>query len=267
MVARRVDTRILLSFLLGCVVTAAVPVVANWWRAQAVASPGSIAKAPAGPQLQRPLAQSIVQDLRHGGYLLYFRHAQRQQWNSVIAFDVHELATGQDASQAGYRDAVCLTPQGREEARMIGTMLSLGRVPVGTVLSSPVCRARQTAQLAFGRIDGTQMGLVHTPVVNPANAGAFKDALRRVLQEAPIRAGSNTVIAAHENTIRNHPDLFASGTHWFGGGMVAETGFYVIRRDEAKRLHAVFRFDNLGDFASAAVTLPAEQARAEVKTP
>lgn len=252
-------TQVLLAFLAGAAVVAALALATRAWqeRVDDAAAPAADGRAD-GPQ--GPAPHELARLLRQGGYILYFRHGQRQKWDSVIAFDVHELATGQDASQSGYRDAVCLTPQGKEEARMIGATLALGSIPVGHVAASPVCRARQTAQLAFGRIDGIHMALAHTPVTNPSNAQAFKDELGALLRDIPVRPGTNTVITAHENTIRNHLDLFASGTSWLKIGMVQETGLYVIRRD-GRQLHIVRSFPSLGDLAAAAITLPVEPAR------
>ena len=206
--------------------------------------------------MYEPLAKAhvVAQALRNGGHLIYFRHAQRQKWDSVIAFDVYELATGADSTAASYADAVCLTPQGVEEGRMIGEIFRLARIPVGTVVASPSCRARQTATLAFDRIDATSAGLAHSPVTSVATAGRFRDELERVLRETPIPAGSNVAIVAHGNTLENHPDLFESGAEILGEPRLMETGFYVIRRD-GERLTLEHEFLNLGEFAANGVAL------------
>jgi phosphohistidine phosphatase SixA len=257
--AREHRLPLLIAFCAGAVVAASVWTVGHGWRAPQEPAPGAAA-AP-GPTIALPetaAATDVVQQLRGGGYLLYFRHGNRQKWDSVIAFDIHELATATDGSTRSYRDAVCLSPQGREEAAMIGEVLRLAEIPVGRVLASPLCRSRETAQLAFGRIDATHMALVHTPVVNRDNAAAFKDGLRRVLAETAILPGTNTVITAHENTIINHADLFATGREWLVGGLVQEGGLYVLRRDADGTLHVVHRFQGLGELAAAGITLRAD---------
>src|SRR5688500_10200764 len=38
-------------------------------------------------------AYDVAQKLKSGGYILYFRHGQREKWDAVIAFDVYETAT------------------------------------------------------------------------------------------------------------------------------------------------------------------------------
>lgn len=200
----------------------------------------------------------LAKRLLDGGYLLYFRHAQRQKWDSVIAFDVFELATNTDSATATYRNAVCLTNQGKEEARMIGHILKLAKVRVGHIASSPSCRAEQTAMLAFGRIDSASAGLAHTPVTNTSTSTGFRNELARFLRTVPIKEGTNTAIFAHGNTLENHADLFESGTNYLTINRIQETGFYVIKRDAELKLHIAYKFRNLGNFAAAAVPISEE---------
>jgi phosphohistidine phosphatase SixA len=209
---------------------------------------------------QVPRAE-LVEQVRQGGYILYFRHAQRQKWDSVIAFDVYEIATGMDGNGASFKNAVCLTPQGIEEAKMIGEIFRLARIPAGHVLASPSCRARQTAMFAFGHIDSISNSLAHTPVVNPRNTAAFSAELKRVLTTVPILPGTNTIVAAHNNTLDYNLDIFASGTKLINKSVLLETGFYVIRRDSDLSLHVVQRFNELGQLASSFIDLdPAAQS-------
>lgn len=249
--ARRMP--LLLAFLAGSALVGALAVVVRnpaWLRAP---EPPRAAGDPVARERNEHLA--MVEALRRGGYLIYMRHGHRDKWDSVIAFDVVEADAGEDAAQQSYRGAVCLSAQGREEAMMTGRVFRRVGVPVGQVVTSPICRARQTAQLAFGRFDSIHHALIHTPVVNARNAEAFKRELRQLLTTVPIRPGTNTFISGHENTIRNHPDLFASGREWFGAGMLQETGMHVIRRDADGSLHLVHRFANLGEMAAAGIML------------
>lgn len=140
---------------------------------------------------------------------------------------------------------------------MIGKIFQLAKVPVGTVVSSPSCRAKQTARLAFGRIDLVSNALAHTPVVNDGNAMAFKSALQRILVSVPLESGKNTAITAHANTLENHPDLFAEGVEFLQGQRLVETGFYVIKRERDGSLRIIQQFKDLGVFAANAINLEA----------
>ncbi len=197
----------------------------------------------------------MANELRKGGYILYFRHAQRQKWDSVIAFDVYETFTKTDATKASFYDAVCLTPQGIEEGKMIGKVFEAAKIPVSQVTASPICRASQTAQLAFGRIDTVAPALIHTPVVNAGNADAFKKGVAETLRTIPVKEGTNAVIMAHGNTLNNNMELFKSGKELIEGEQLKETGFFVIRRNSDGSLDLVHRYLSLGEFAASALNL------------
>lgn len=204
-----------------------------------------------------PLSE-VAHAVQKGGFIFYCRHANRDKWDSVIGFDVYEAATGVDSSVASHSKAVCLSAQGLEEAKMMGEIFRLGQVPVGTVVASPSCRAKQTALLAFGKIDLISNGLAHTPVTNESNAAAFGQEIEHLLKTVPIIPGTNTVIAAHGNTLENNRQLFASGSDTLGKALL-ETGCYVIRRESlpegGQALHVVQRFTDVGVLAANTVNL------------
>jgi phosphohistidine phosphatase SixA len=255
-------SNLIIAFLGGITLCAAVVFLSSVWvNAKASGAAGGKidlkGDTTGNPDAASPFRDpfEMAQALKKGGYLLYFRHPERQKWDSVIAFDVHEAAVGKDAAKTSYSDAVCLTPRGKEEAKMIGQVFALAGIPVGTVAASPICRARQTAQLAFGRIDIINHGLIHTPVANKSNAQEFKQELKHLLTTVKLNSGTNTIISAHENTIRNHPDLFVEGADLLKGPLVQETGLYVIQRDGAGGLHLLHKFMSLGDLAANGIML------------
>ena len=79
--------------------------------------------------------------LRRGGLVLLMRHAATEPGlGDPAGFRLGDCATQRNLSAAG-----------REDARRVGERLRRERVPVAAVLTSPWCRCRETAQLAFGR--------------------------------------------------------------------------------------------------------------------
>ena len=125
--------------------------------------------------------------LRHGGYVLYLRHASTdfgQNDDAMTSFD--------DCTQQRN-----LTEAGRAEARAIGAGIARAKIPVGSVLASPYCRTRETAQLVFGRAT-----VAHAVRGGPASAEAHRyDELRALLATAPP-AGTNLAIVSHGNPFR-----------------------------------------------------------------
>ena len=81
--------------------------------------------------------------LRRGGLVLLMRHAETEPGlGDPQGFRLDDCATQRNLSAAG-----------REHAQRIGARLRDGKVPVAMVYTSPWCRCRDTAQLAFGRAE------------------------------------------------------------------------------------------------------------------
>jgi broad specificity phosphatase PhoE len=127
-----------------------------------------------------PLAgQALLGALRQGGYVIYFRHA---------ATDMTQ--TDSDLSRCETQRN--LNEQGRADARAIGAAFHALGIPVGHVFSSGYCRARDTAQLAFGRSE-----LVRDLSGLPASQREQRVAALRKLLATEPQAGTNTVLVAH----------------------------------------------------------------------
>jgi phosphohistidine phosphatase SixA len=88
----------------------------------------------------------LIDALRAGGLVVYLRHA---------ITDRAQIDTGDLSRREGQRN---LSAEGRAQAEAIGRAFARLGLPIGAVLTSPVFRARDTAELAFGtdrtRIDG-----------------------------------------------------------------------------------------------------------------
>jgi broad specificity phosphatase PhoE len=81
--------------------------------------------------------------LRRGGLVLLMRHAATEPGlGDPPGFRLDDCATQRNLSEAG-----------RADARRVGARLREARVPSASVLTSPWCRCRETAMLAFGRAE------------------------------------------------------------------------------------------------------------------
>ena len=96
----------------------------------------------------------------NGGYILHFRHAERDKWTDVEMYDAleTELQNGNSnsfrfAENEYFESAVCLNKRGKIQAEAMGEVIKYSKLPVSYVISSPSCRARQTADLVFGGYD------------------------------------------------------------------------------------------------------------------
>ncbi len=81
--------------------------------------------------------------LRAGGLVLLMRHASTVEGvGDPPGFRLDDCATQRNLSEAG-----------RDEARAVGERLRRERVPIAKVYTSPWCRCRETATLAFGKAE------------------------------------------------------------------------------------------------------------------
>ena len=176
-------------------------------------------KAVPGP----PDINTLVADLRHGGYVIVFRHAPTNRDQA----DTDPLNFSDTTHQR------LLSDKGRELAEEIGNAFVALRIPVGRIYTSKYSRAIETGKLIGGSevtptLEVTEGGLVATPIENDRRAAALKE-----LVATPPAAGSNTVIVTHK------PNLIdAFGAVWVAS-KEGEAG--VFKRDEYGRATLIAR--------------------------
>lgn len=180
----------------------------------AVACSVSIASAAGPPE---SLTGAALRDaLRHGGYVLYFRHG---------ATDFGQ----NDDKMTGYEDCAQqrnLTDRGRADARAIGAAIRRLHIRVTTVLASPFCRTRETAELVFGHAttDARVRG-------GPAQTDdPLRYAALKALLSTPVGAGDNLAIVSHGNPFRAlaGPPYLAEGEMAVVEPMGAAAGFRIV---------------------------------------
>ena len=136
--------------------------------------------------------------MQDGGKVIYLRHAATNQ---------NEVDTGRLGDRTGQRN---LSTAGIAQARAIGNAFRTLHIPMGEILASPVFRARDTGELAFGanRIEVT-MDLVADDYAGP-KLRAMLDAMTRLLRAFPP-PGDNRILIGHRTPLelvlkRSFPD-------------------------------------------------------------
>jgi phosphohistidine phosphatase SixA len=143
-----------------------------------------------------PVDGALLSKMRHGGYVVYFRHASTQTGGEGDRdVDYADCATQRNLSDAG-----------RKEAREIGRAWRALHIPVGTVTASPFCRTKETAKLAFGRVE-VDRDLAFAIDVSPAERKRLGAALARRLAAAPA-PGKVDVLVAHTANLREAAGLW-----------------------------------------------------------
>lgn len=128
--------------------------------------------------------------LRRAGLVLLLRHAETEPGlGDPPGFRLDDCATQRNLSAAG-----------REHARRIGERLRAGKVPVAMVFTSPWCRCRETAKLAFGQAEDWE------PLASffdyPHREQEFNERVKkRIAGYASRKPGGNVVMVTHNVNI------------------------------------------------------------------
>lgn len=165
-----------------------------------------------GEALER---SSLLEALRRGGHVIYFRHTSTD-------FSQNDAAMTSFEDCARQRN---LTETGRAEARAIGAAVQRARIPIGDVLASPYCRTMETARLMFGRAVA-----MHEVRGGPASADGERYAGLKALLARAVAPGTNVAIASHGN-----PFYAVAGPPYLAEGEAAVVratpgGFEVVAR-------------------------------------
>jgi broad specificity phosphatase PhoE len=140
-----------------------------------------------GDDEPRSERDGLVDALRGGGHVLVFRHA------------ITESTTPEGESLRSCALQRNLSARGREQARAMGRAIRALGVPIGDVRASPMCRTRETAELAFGRVTNDRRLVSHGVIGTVADDDRRTRALRRMVRQDP--GGANTVLVTHTGNI------------------------------------------------------------------
>ena len=133
----------------------------------------------------------LVKLIQQGGYVLYFRHAATDHNQSDIdRSNLDDCKTQRNLAELG-----------RRQAKAIGAGFKSFNIPVGKILSSPWCRAKDTATIAFGRVEPTQ-DLGFSISKTKEETDYLSKALIKMLTEPPA-AGTNTLLFAHTSNLKD----------------------------------------------------------------
>lgn len=147
-----------------------------------------------------PHATALLDMLKAGGLILYFRHGATPDYMEPGITDFADCAPQR-----------MLNALGRAQAARIGEAMRGLALRIDKVVSSPYCRCVDTATIAFGRATASE----------DVRDGGDKAALRRRLATKP-RDGFNDVILGHGG---------ASGM--FGEEFLREAEAMILRPDGA----------------------------------
>lgn len=174
----------------------------------------TMAASPAIQDTTELSADSLLKALRQGGYTIMLRHARTDR--SVM--DKPNYSNSDRSTQRNLNDA------GVADAKAIGIVMRDAAIPVGEIVSSPMFRTRETAQMAFGE-----------PVLSPELRSLDESPEQRALIVKAPAKGTNRVLVTHHFTIERYVPGISLGE-------IGESEAVVIRTDAAGKIQLVGRF-------------------------
>jgi phosphohistidine phosphatase SixA len=185
-------------------------------------------------RIPQEITTDTLKAMSLGGYTLFIRHATQHDLLDPNAFDRYATLVGGEPHPT-FTTSMCISEQGRAETWLMKQVFEKANIPVGKVYSSPVCRARETAELVFDHIDVIDQSLNYQSISDDVSAQEQKAArarFRNIIQEAPP-PGANKVVVSHQHIFN-----VASGYSW-GSYSLRTSGMLIIRHDENNELTPV----------------------------
>lgn len=147
--------------------------------------------------VEKEATRQMIAQLRQGGFVLYMRHGNTDNSRpDQIDLDLNDCGTQR-----------VLNDEGRDVVRKVGQAMRAAKIPLGEILVSPLCRATESARLAFGANFTVVADLIYTANLTSEQKKPVVAATRRLLA-APVAAGGNRLIVAHAPNLADTMNYF-----------------------------------------------------------
>lgn len=208
------------------------------------------------PEVNAPFpVEEWANKLAEGGFILHFRHTEREAWDDVTGFDAIESSQSLDGETESWSSAVCLTDKGKEQAKFIGKVMEYANIQIGPAFASPSCRARQTCRLATGEDCREIPSLLHRSAMPGFQHEAAAKRLRDQILSISIPQGSNALLVGHNSTLNFDAErgtIIEDVT-----SQKEQGGFSILEREDGK-IFVRHTFDTFADFVNSFTIVPLE---------
>ena len=132
----------------------------------------------------------LIQELQKGGYSFYFRHSKTLRTKRLKEIDLSDCSTQRNLSE-----------EGKILAKTIGEHLKTLNIKIDKVLSSPYCRAKDTAMYMFNRIK-IDDNLSYSMYDDKRTKLLKANGLKSILLNKP-KIGFNSVAISHTSNLQD----------------------------------------------------------------
>ena len=145
--------------------------------------------------------KKLLKKLKKGGMVVYLRHTTTEVDYADQAdpeLDLNDCSTQRKLSE-----------QGIAEAEIIGAGFEANDIIIGKVITSDYCRAKDTAEIAFDRIDEVNSDLNFLPFEDytQEQLNTYHDRVAPMLSEGV--EGGNKVIVGHDDPFEGATNIYA----------------------------------------------------------
>ena len=143
----------------------------------------------------------LAESLQKGGYTIFFRHERT-------------MMTGILRDRLPYNLATCdgqriLSPAGIASSQEVGQAFKILNIPIETVFTSPICRAKDTAQLAFKESKITNQLMVQNKEMSRTKEDVDRDF--KTLVNQPHSSNKNIVLVGHLGNVMGIKEMPSEG--------------------------------------------------------
>ncbi|MBI2278118.1 MAG: histidine phosphatase family protein [Dechloromonas sp.] len=148
------------------------------WGAEPTAKPAFV---------EKPITPDLLNKIRTGGFVLYMRHGNTDNTrpDRVPKVDLADCSTQRP-----------LSDDGRKLMKQVGKAIRDARIPLGQILVSPMCRTKESAQLAIGENFQIVESLMYSANMTSEEKKPRIEALKKLLA-LPVPPDANTLMIAH----------------------------------------------------------------------
>ena len=183
-------------------------------------------------ELETPMTRAeLTAAMQEGGLVLFMRHERTEVPSRSDDYN-------QPTNCQVQRNLSIAGAAGSQET---GIVLRAAESDISRIITSPMCRAAETARFMFGTDYEIDMRLMHHDPNGERNMDvAIAEAKALLAELAPVEAGSNIMLIGHGGTVR-----------WISGLSLSEGGIAVLRLsdDGAVTTLGSFRGSDLASLA------------------
>ena len=158
------------------------------------------------PHYEKQMIPNIVNEkllkiLQEGNNTIYMLHTYNHPPTGENWEPSHDLLSlyGDNLNEQSIIENTCLREKGKVEASNINKIFSLHKIPIGDVFTSPLCRNKETALLAFDKITSEYNFMLYPEIMNPSDIMKNKTWLKELFIKKP--ENGNKILIGHGGII------------------------------------------------------------------